>query len=186
KDGVSERGGYPVERKPMMQWFLRITAYAERLLNDMQPLDWSDALKTMQLNWIGRSEGAQMFFEVEGHDLKLEIFTTRPDTIFGATYMVLAPEHDYVDIITTSDQRSEIAQCIKAVNTRSERERMAEVKDMLGAFTGAYAINPFNGAKIPIWIGDYVLKDMVLEPSWRYQAMMKEMQLLQENMIYLL
>jgi leucyl-tRNA synthetase len=159
KDGVSERGGYPVERRPMMQWFLRITAYAERLLNDMQPLDWSDALKSMQFNWIGRSEGGQMFFDIDGHDLKLEIFTTRPDTIFGATYMVLAPEHEYVDIITISDQRQEIDHCRKSVNTRSERERMAEVKDMEGAFTGSYAINPFNGSKIPIWIGDYVLKD---------------------------
>jgi leucyl-tRNA synthetase len=159
KDGVSERGGYPVERKPMMQWFLRITSYAERLLNDMKSLDWSDALKTMQANWIGRSEGAQMFFDIEGHDLKLEIFTTRPDTIFGATYMVLAPEHDYVDIITTKAQKEDISQCIKLVNNRSERDRMAEVKDMTGAFTGAYAINPFNGDKIPIWIGDYVLKD---------------------------
>ena len=159
KDGVSERGGYPVERRPMMQWFLRITAYAERLLNDMKPLDWSDALKTMQQNWIGRSEGAQMYFDLEGHDFKLEIFTTRPDTIFGATYMVLAPEHEFVKIITTDQQKEEVDNCIKQVNSRSERDRMAEVKDMLGAFTGTYAINPFNNEKIPVWIGDYVLKD---------------------------
>jgi leucyl-tRNA synthetase len=159
KDGVSERGGHPVERRPMMQWFLRITAYAERLLNDMKSLDWSDALKTMQQNWIGRSEGAQMFFELEGHDCKLEIFTTRPDTIFGATFMVLAPEHDYVKIITTNQQKEAIENCIRQVNSRSERERMAEVKDMLGAFTGAYAVNPFTNEKIPVWIGDYVLKD---------------------------
>lgn len=159
KDGVSERGGFPVERRPMMQWSLRITAYAERLLSNLNHLDWPDALKAMQQNWIGRSEGAQMFFDVDGHDLKLEIFTTRPDTIFGATYMVLAPEHELVDLLTTAGQRAEIDACINLVKSKSERDRMAEVKEMNGAFTGSYAINPFNQERIPIWIGDYVLKD---------------------------
>jgi leucyl-tRNA synthetase len=159
KDGVSERGGFPVERKAMKQWFLRITAYAPRLLSDLDNIEWSEALKTMQRNWIGRSEGAQMFFEIKDHDLQLEIFTTRPDTIFGATYMVIAPEHDLVSILTTQDQKADIDACIKKVNSKSERDRLAEVKDMNGAFTGSYCINPFNGREIPIWIGDYVLKD---------------------------
>ncbi|MCB0648563.1 MAG: leucine--tRNA ligase [Saprospiraceae bacterium] len=159
KDGVSERGGHPVERRPMMQWSLRITAYAERLLSNLDTLDWPDALKAMQQNWIGRSEGAQMFFDIDGHDIQLEIFTTRPDTIFGATYMVIAPEHDLVELLTTPGQKTEIEACITYVKNKSERERMAEVKEMNGAFTGAYAINPFNQERIPIWIGDYVLKD---------------------------
>lgn len=159
KDGLSERGGYPVERKAMMQWFLRITAYAHRLLDDMQDLAWSDALKTMQSNWIGKSEGAQVFFDIVGKDKQLEIFTTRPDTIFGATFMVIAPEHDMVQELTTAEQKSAIDECIKLVNSKSERERMAEVKDMNGAFTGSYCYNPFTKTNIPIWIGDYVLKD---------------------------
>lgn len=159
KDGVSERGGYPVERKPMLQWSLRITAYAERLLNDLQELEWSEAMKKMQSNWIGRSTGAQLFFDLEGTDQKIEIYTTRPDTIFGATYMVLAPEHDLVAQITTEAQKAAIDDYLQYVNTRSERDRMAEVKEVTGAFTGAYAINPFNGEKIPVWIGEYVLKD---------------------------
>lgn len=159
KDGVSERGGYPVEKRPMLQWSLRITAYAERLLNDLKSLEWSDAMKKMQANWIGRSTGAQLFFEVEGSDKKIEIFTTRIDTIFGATYMVLAPEHDYVAELTTADQQKEIDDYLDYVNTRSELDRMSDVKAVTGAFTGAYAINPFNGEKIPIWIGEYVLKD---------------------------
>jgi leucyl-tRNA synthetase len=159
KDGVSERGGHPVERKAMQQWFLRITAYAPRLLNDLNTIAWSDALKTMQSNWIGRSEGAQVFFPIKGHDITLEIFTTRADTIFGSTFMVIAPEHDLVDQLTTLAQRPAIDACIKLVNSKSERDRLAEVKDMNGAFTGSYCINPFNGKEIPIWIGDYVLKD---------------------------
>ena len=159
KDGVSERGGYPVERKPMMQWFLRITAYAHRLLSDMENLDWPDALKTMQSNWIGQSEGAQVFFNILDSDIKLEIYTTRPDTIFGATFMVLAPEHDLVPSLTTPAQQQAIDECIKIVKSKSERDRMAEVKEMNGAFTGSYCIHPFSGEKIPIWIADYVLKD---------------------------
>ena len=159
KDGVSERGGYPVERKPMMQWSLRITAYAERLLNDLQELEWSESMKAMQSNWIGRSEGAQLFFGLEGSDEKIEIYTTRADTIFGATFMVLAPEHDLVAKLTTPKQRAAVDEYLSYVKTRSERDRVSDVKAVTGAFIGAYAINPFNGAKIPIWISEYVLKD---------------------------
>lgn len=159
KDGVSERGGFPVERRPMLQWSLRITAYAERLLDDLENIEWSDAMKKMQGNWIGRSTGAQMFFDLDGHSEQIEIYTTRPDTIFGATFMVLAPEHDLVKEITTSAQEEAVEDYLKYVGARSERERVADVKAVTGAFTGAYALNPFNGAKIPIWISEYVLKD---------------------------
>ena len=158
KDGVSERGGYPVVQKAMKQWYLRITAYADRLLYDLDEIDWSDSLKTIQRNWIGRSEGASMFFDVDGSDEKIEVFTTRPDTIFGATYMVLAPEHDLVAKLTTEGQKQAVADYIARVNAKSEVERMAE-KEVTGAFIGAYAINPFTNTKIPIWIGEYVLKD---------------------------
>ena len=159
KDGVSERGGYPVEKKPMLQWSLRITAYAERLLNDIDQVDWSDALKAMQRNWIGRSEGAQLFFEVLNSDARIEIFTTRPDTIFGATFMVLAPEHDLVPELTSDAQAESVRNYQEYVASRSEVDRMAEVKKVTGAFTGSYALNPFTGDHIPIWIGEYVLKD---------------------------
>ncbi len=163
KDGVSERGGHPVVRKPMMQWLLRITAYAERLLNDLQELQWSDAMKKMQSNWIGRSEGAQIFFPLADGEEKIEVFTTRPDTIFGATFMVLAPEHPLVEKITTATQREEVEKYLAYVRTRSERERQTE-KSITGAFTGAYAFNPLLSpndarAKIPIWISEYVLPD---------------------------
>lgn len=159
KDGVSERGGHPVERKAMLQWSLRITAYAERLLNDLQDLEWSEAMKKMQSNWIGKSTGAQVFFDVVGSDHKIEVFTTRPDTIFGATYMVLAPEHDWVPELTTPEQKEEVQAYLDYVNTRSERDRMSDVKAVTGAFLGSYAINPFTNTQIPIWIGEYVLKD---------------------------
>ena len=159
KDGVSERGGYPVEKRPMLQWSLRITAYAERLLLELDHVDWTDSLKAQQRNWIGRSEGAQVFFDIEGSDEKIEVFTTRPDTIFGATYMVLAPEHDLVEGLVTDKERSYIDAYLTYVKSRSERERMSEVKEVTGAFTGSYAINPFTNQKIPIWIGEYVLKD---------------------------
>jgi leucyl-tRNA synthetase len=159
KDGFSERGNHPVEKKELMQWSLRITAYAERLLNSLEDIDWTESLKNQQRNWIGRSEGASMFFDIDGHNGQIEIFTTRPDTIFGATFMVLAPEHDLVAPITTEAQQREIDKYLEYVHSRSERERMAEVKKVTGAFTGAYAINPFNGAKIPIYIAEYVLKD---------------------------
>ncbi|MDP4820308.1 MAG: leucine--tRNA ligase [Saprospiraceae bacterium] len=159
KDGVSERGGHPVARKPMLQWSLRITAYAERLLNDLQNLEWSEAMKKMQSNWIGKSIGAQVFFPIKDSTEKIEIFTTRPDTIFGATFMVLAPEHDLVAHLTTPAQQAEVAAYLDYVKTRSDRDRMAEVQEVTGAFLGAYAVHPFSGEAIPIWIGEYVLKD---------------------------
>ncbi len=159
KDGVSERGGHPVEKKPMLQWSLRITAYAERLLNDLNSMDWSESMKKMQSHWIGRSEGAQMFFEIVGSTKQIEVFTTRADTIFGATYMVLAPEHELVAELTTAEQKAAVDAYLKYTNARSERERMSEVKEVTGAFIGSYAINPFTKEHIPIWIGDYVLKD---------------------------
>ena len=159
KDGVSERGGHPVVRKPMLQWSLRITAYAERLLNDLNDLEWSDSMKKMQANWIGRSEGAQLFFEIENSEHKIEIFTTRADTIFGATFMVLAPEHDFVKDLTTPEQQAEVDAYIAYANTRSERDRMTDVKEVTGCFLGSYAVNPFTKSRIPIYIGEYVLKD---------------------------
>ncbi len=159
KDGYSERGGHPVEQRAMMQWSLRITAYAERLLNGLSKVDWSSALVAMQNNWIGKSEGAQIFFEIKDSDEKLEVFTTRADTIFGATYMVLAPEHDLVDLITTTDQKNAVETYIDYVKRRSEVDRMSETKEVTGEFTGAFAINPFTNEEIPIWIGEYVLKD---------------------------
>ncbi len=158
KDGVSERGGYPVVQKAMTQWYLRITAYAERLLNDLSTIQWSDALKTMQTNWIGRSEGASIFFDIDGNNQKIEIFTTRPDTIFGATYMVLAPEHDLVSQLTSDDQKEAVEKYVAYVKSKSEIDRMAE-KEVTGVPIGAHAINPFTNEKIPIWIGEYVLKD---------------------------
>ena len=157
KEGLSERGGYPVERKLMKQWSLRITAYADRLLNDLEVIDWTESIKEQQRNWIGKSEGAQLKFKLANSDLKIEVFTTRPDTIFGATFMTLAPEHELVDKICTQDQKTEVQGYINEVKKRSERERMAEVKRITGVFTGAYAVNPFTGKNIPVWIGDYVL-----------------------------
>lgn len=159
KDGLSERGGYPVERKPMLQWSLRITAYAERLLHDLEALDWSEALKTMQRNWIGRSEGARIWFGLEGHEEKLEVFTTRPDTLFGVSFMVLAPEHELVARITTPENKEAVDAYLVYVKSRSERERMAEVKQVTGVFTGAHAIHPFTGDRVPVWLAEYVLKD---------------------------
>ncbi len=157
QNGVSERGGHPVERKLMKQWSLRITAYADRLLNDLDTVDWSPSLKDSQRNWIGKSVGAEVKFSLDGHDEKIPVFTTRPDTIFGVSFMVLAPEHELVAHITTAEQRNEVEAYQDYTAKRSERERMAEVKKITGAFTGAYAIHPFTGNKIPVWIGDYVL-----------------------------
>lgn len=156
-DGVSERGGHPVERRPMRQWVLRITEYADRLLEDLDDLDWSESLKDMQRNWIGRSEGAQLTFAIDGTDLSFEAFTTRPDTIFGATYAVLAPEHKLVDKITTAEQKEAVAAYLDKVKTKSDLERTDLAKEKTGVFTGAYAINPASGEKMPIWIADYVL-----------------------------
>ncbi len=157
KDGLSVRGGFPVEQRRMKQWLLRITAYAERMLDGLNRLDWSESLKEIQRNWIGRSEGAQIFFPIEGSDEQLEVFTTRPDTIFGATFMVLAPEHALVAKLTTPEQAEAVNTYVAEAAKRSERERIADTKRVSGAFTGSYAINPFNGARIPIWLSDYVL-----------------------------
>lgn len=157
KDGVSERGGHPVERKLMKQWSMRISAYSQRLLDGLEDIDWSESLKEQQRNWIGRSEGAMVKFQVNGHDAEVEVFTTRPDTIFGVTFMTLAPEHELVAEITTAEQKAEVEAYIKKAKARSDRERMADVKTISGVFTGAYAKHPFTEEPIPIWIGDYVL-----------------------------
>jgi leucyl-tRNA synthetase len=158
KDGVSERGGYPVERKLMKQWSMRITAYADRLLNGLDHIDWPESLKEQQRNWIGRSQGASVKFALEGDEnTTIEVFTTRVDTIYGVSFMCLAPEHELVDSITTEAQAQEVNDYIKWTASRSEVERMSEVKQVTGAFTGSYCINPFNGEKVPIYIADYVL-----------------------------
>ncbi|MCH8495029.1 MAG: leucine--tRNA ligase [Balneolales bacterium] len=156
-DGKSEVGGFPVIRKPMRQWMLKITAYAERLLNDLDDLDWPDSVKEMQRNWIGKSVGADVIFDVDGSDKKIEVFTTRPDTLWGATYMVLAPEHELVDIITTAGQKESVAKYRKDAALKSDQDRTDARKKKSGVFTGGYAINPVNGAKVPVWIADYVL-----------------------------
>jgi leucyl-tRNA synthetase len=156
-DGKSERGGHPVERRPMKQWMLKITAYADRLLEDLEDLDWPESIKDMQRNWIGRSEGAEITFKIEGYEDSFDVFTTRPDTIFGATYAVIAPEHPLVEKITTSEQQGAVEAYINEIKSKSDLERTDLAKDKTGAFTGAYAINPVNGAKMPIWIADYVL-----------------------------
>jgi leucyl-tRNA synthetase len=157
KEGVSERGGHAVEQKLMRQWSMRITAYADRLLKGLEEVDFSDSLKEQQRNWIGKSVGASVFFDVENSDHKIEVFTTRPDTIYGASFMVLAPEHELVAQITTAECKEKIAAYQKAAGLKTERDRQANVKDISGEFTGAYALHPFTGAKIQIWIGDYVL-----------------------------
>ena len=157
KEGFSVRGGHPVERKLMRQWFLRITAYAQRLLDGLEQIDFSDSLKEIQKNWIGRSEGAEIAFPIENTPYTLDIFTTRPDTIFGATFMVIAPEHELAELISTPGQLPEIKKYLHWTKNRSDRERMSEVKKVTGEFTGAYCLNPLNGKKIPIWVADYVL-----------------------------
>jgi leucyl-tRNA synthetase len=167
-DGKSEVGGFPVERRPMRQWMLRITAYADRLLKDLDMLQWPDSLKEMQRNWIGRSTGAEVDFEIasdegtqarsdEGEDLSITVFTTRPDTLYGATYMVLAPEHPLVDRLTPTDRRESIEAYRTMIAGKSDRERMADAREKTGAFIGAFAVNPVNGDKIPIYIADYVM-----------------------------
>ncbi|KAF2517424.1 leucine--tRNA ligase [Flavobacterium zhairuonense] len=156
-NGVSERGGFPVIRKKMTQWSMRISAYAERLLQGLNDIDWSESIKESQRNWIGKSVGALVTFNVKDHNEVIEVFTTRPDTIFGVTFMTLAPEHDLVAKITTPEQKAEVEAYIEKTAKRSERERMADVKTISGAFTGAYAEHPFTKEPIPVWIGDYVL-----------------------------
>ncbi|WP_163377979.1 leucine--tRNA ligase [Cyclobacterium sp. SYSU L10401] len=157
KDGYSERGGHPVERKRMRQWSMRITAYAERLLRGLDKLEWPEPVKEMQRNWIGRSVGAEMVFDIKGHAEKIKVFTTRIDTIYGVTYLALAPEHELVGQLITDEQREAAESYVAQAKNRSERDRMADVKTISGAFTGSYATNPFNGESIPIWIADYVL-----------------------------
>ncbi len=156
-DGTSERGGYPVVRKPMRQWMLKITAYAERLLEDLEEVDWPESIKEMQRHWIGKSVGADVTFNVEGTDEAFEVFTTRPDTLFGATYAVLAPEHPLVGKITTPEQAQAVADYKHQASLKSDLARTDLAKEKTGAFTGAYAINPVNGKKMPIWVADYVL-----------------------------
>ena len=156
-NGVSERGGHPVIRKKMTQWSMRITAYAERLLQGLDTIDWSESIKESQRNWIGKSVGASIDFSVANNDGKITVFTTRPDTLFGAIYLTLAPEHPLVLQITTEEQRAEVEAYIAATAKRSERDRMADTKTVSGAFTGAYAVHPLTGKQLPIWIGDYVL-----------------------------
>lgn len=157
KEGVSVRGGHPVVQKNMRQWCLRITAYAERLLNGLEQLDWTDSLKQMQRNWIGRSEGARVWFPIENDERKIEVFTTRPDTIYGVTFLVLAPEHAYVELLTKPEQASAVKAYLDKVSRRTERERLMETKRCTGEFTGSYAVHPITGERIPIWVADYVL-----------------------------
>ncbi len=156
-NGVSERGGYSVVKKNMKQWSIRIGAYSERLLKGLEKIDWSESLKEIQRNWIGKSLGASIYFEIEGSNQNLEVFTTRPDTIFGATFMTLAPEHKMVKNLTKPKYKKQVLKYIKLSSSRSEKDRMSDVKSITGVFTGSYALHPFNKKKIPIWIGDYVL-----------------------------
>ncbi len=157
KEGLSVRGGFPVEQKRMKQWSLRVTAYAERMLTGMDKLEWSESLKEIQRNWIGRSVGAQMFFDIAGSEKQLEIFTTRPDTVFGVTFMVIAPEHEWVAELTTDENSAAVEEYIAQAKKRSERERIADTKRVSGVATGSYAVNPLTGKQIPIYISDYVL-----------------------------
>lgn len=157
KDGLSERGGHPVEIRMMRQWMMRISAYSQRLLDGLNEIDWSEAIKEQQRNWIGRSEGALIRFDLVDHPHQIEVFTTRPDTIFGVSFMVLAPEHSLVSEITSTEQRAQVEAYVAKAKNRSERERMADVKTVSGAFTGAYVKHPFTGDNVPVWIADYVL-----------------------------
>lgn len=157
KEGLSVRGGHPVMQKNMRQWSLRVSAYSQRLLDGLDTIDWSDSLKDVQRNWIGRSQGADVIFDVKNSDIKLEIFTTRPDTIFGVSFMVLAPESNYTQPLVTETQKSAVDEYLDYVSKRTERERQTEVKKVTGVFTGSYAINPFTHQEIPIWISEYVL-----------------------------
>ena len=157
KDGVSERGGHPVERKLMKQWSMRISAYAQRLLDGLDTLDWTDSLKEAQRNWIGKSEGTSLKFAIHGSDKTIEVFTTRPDTIFGVSFVTLAPEHELVSSLTTAENKKAVEEYVTIAKNRSERERQADINKITGVFTGSYVDHPFTGKQIPIWIGDYVL-----------------------------
>jgi leucyl-tRNA synthetase len=157
KDGVSERGGYPVERKRMPQWSMRITSYADRLLNDLETIDWSESIKEAQRNWIGKSTGSSLTFQVKNTAHTIEVFTTRPDTVFGVSFVTIAPEHELVEKITTAEKKKAVDEYVTYAKNRSERDRMADVKKITGQFTGAYVTHPFTGVDIPVWVGDYVL-----------------------------
>ncbi len=157
KDGVSERGGYPVERKLMKQWSMRITAYAQRLLDGLDTLDWTESLKEAQRNWIGKSEGTSLKFKVQGSENSIEVFTTRPDTVFGVSFVTLAPEHELVESLTTTENKAAVEAYVTQAKNRSERERQADINKITGVFTGSYVEHPFTGKQVPIWIGDYVL-----------------------------
>ncbi len=157
KDGFSERGGFPVERRKMKQWMMRITAFADRLLSGLDKVDWSDSLKEMQRNWIGKSFGCELDFKVKDSDIVLTAFTTRSDTIYGVTYVTLAPEHELIDQLTTPDQKQAVEAYVEVAKNRSERDRMADVKTVSGVFTGSFVVNPINGEEIPLWVADYVL-----------------------------
>ena len=159
KDGYSVRGGFPVEQRKMKQWQLRVSAYAQRLLDDLEGLDWTDSLKDMQRNWIGRSRGAELVFRVNNgtDDYDMVIFTTRADTVFGVTFMVLAPESDWVEILTTPENKEAVSDYLESVKKRTERERIADTRRVTGVFTGSYAVNPLTGRKVPVWVSDYVL-----------------------------
>ncbi|MFC7063906.1 leucine--tRNA ligase [Halobacillus seohaensis] len=156
-DGKSERGGHPVERRPMKQWMLKITEYADRLLDDLEELDWPESIKDMQRNWIGKSEGAEVIFDIANHEGSFDVFTTRPDTLYGATYAVLSPEHPLVNQIVTLENKEAVEEYIQTAQNKSELERTDLAKNKTGVFTGAYAINPIDGNKLPIWVADYVL-----------------------------
>jgi leucyl-tRNA synthetase len=160
-DGRSEVGGHPVVRRPMRQWMLRITAYAERLINELERLDWPEGIKLLQRNWIGRSEGAEIDFQIDNHDAHIRVFTTRPDTLYGGTFLVLAPEHSLVDLIVTEEQWPVVREYRERTARKSDLERADLSKAKTGVFTGAYAINAANNEKIPIWIADYVLRSEV-------------------------
>ncbi len=157
KDGVSERGGYPVERKLMNQWSLRITAYSERLLQDLDSLDWTESLKESQRNWIGKSQGASILFSIQDQPFNIEVFTTRPDTIFGVSFLAIAPEHEMLEQLVTPERIDDVMAYVEAAKNRSERDRQSDVKKVSGEFTGAYALHPFTGQEVPIWVADYVL-----------------------------
>jgi len=157
KDGKSERGGHPVVQKRMTQWMMRITAYSNRLINGLDTIDWSESIKEIQRNWIGKSKGARVTFKLDGTEGAIEVFTTRPDTMFGVSFMVLAPEHELVDQITTAEYKDGVKAYKEAASLKTERDRQSDVKSCTGEFTGAYAVHPLSGNKVPVWIGDYVL-----------------------------
>jgi leucyl-tRNA synthetase len=157
KDGFSERGGHPVERKNMLQWMMRITAYAERLLQGLEEIEWPDPVKEMQRHWIGKSRGAQVFFSLQEGPGAIEVFTTRPDTLFGVTFVTIAPEHEWIDRLTTKEQRAAVQAYVEKAKNRSERDRMSDVKTISGVFTGSYVLHPCTSSPLPIWVGDYVL-----------------------------